>query len=270
MTVGIYVNFAKDINASNTKKFIDFLRKNNIEYFVCDEASDYINENLLPLKKLVDKSDILIVFGGDGTMLKVVNIASEKEKSVLGVNMGKVGFLTDATISDFDEIIKIIKNGFKTSNRVLLEASVSNEVFRAVNEIIISRSDFNVVELEVYIDGYLSDKIVADGVIIATPTGSTAYSLSAGGPVLSPENNAFLITPVCAHNLKSRPMVIADNHEITVKLVGKNKNAALVVDGIKVKDLINENTVMVKKSSIKAKFIIFGKENFYQKLLKKL
>lgn len=220
-------------------------------------------------RKLPNDSERLLAFGGDGTMLDAAVLSAKAGIPVLGVNLGDLGFLTqfDAHVSA-EELARALRSA-TVKRRMLIECSVEKGSFLALNDIVVKSASTRPVSMELYVDGQFSDAYRSDGVIVATPTGSTAYSLSAGGPVLAPELNALVVNAVCPHTLHSRPLVVGSDAEITLRLI-RGGEAELVVDGRSVGRLSPDPVVTVKKGSISALFADAGKNDFYERLLDKM
>ena len=218
--------------------------------------------------------DRILVFGGDGTMLEAVSKASKYNIPILGVNLGNLGFLAKfEQHADPKKIIKALKSK-RILNRFLLETKISYkdsaECYFALNEVVIKSVSTRPVYLNLKIDDVYVDTYHSDGIIISTPTGSTAYSLSAGGPVLSPKVDAVVINPVCPHSLHSRPLVINSDAEIEIEITN-DVETALVVDGKFIGNINNvHNSICINKSKKTAKFIAINGNNFYKKLLEKM
>ena len=210
--------------------------------------------------------ELAIVIGGDGTFLKASRFYASHSIPILGFNVGRLGYLTQARPDEIDEIIKKLKNNdYDVENRLMLKAinqtALNDVVIKGVN---CARSS----TMELFINDKKLCSYVADGLIISTPTGSTAYSLSAGGPVVSPEIECFLIIPICPHTLNMRPIVIPKNEIITIK----NKNEKLNISFDGQVDIIVENEITIKKSEHCAKLLVLNqnKNKFYDILKEKL
>lgn len=211
----------------------------------------------------------LLAFGGDGTMLEAAVRAAEADIPLVGVNCGNLGFLTQFdSANDTDDIIKALLEG-KTVKRMLLECSAGDRSFLALNDIVVKSADTHPVSVQLYVDGQFADAYRSDGMIVATPTGSTAYSLSAGGPVLAPELDALTVNAVCPHTLHSRPLVVGAEALIEMRIMGGD-SALLVVDGSAATALGANATVKVKKAAVSASFVDAGNKGFYEKLLDKM
>jgi len=214
-------------------------------------------------------SDAVLVFGGDGTVLDAIRFAGEKDIAVLGVNLGNMGFL-----SSFEKDVKpqTVLDAFKDgryASHMLLNVEACSLTATALNEVVIKSGGARPIFLDVSVDGRYVDSYHSDGLIISSPIGSTAYSLSAGGPIVAPNVDAFVINPICAHSLHSRPMVVGADSEIAVRL-GGDVSASLIVDGRNCLPFGAGDCVKITRSSHAAKFIALDGGNFYNKLLKKM
>lgn len=220
--------------------------------------------------------DVLFVLGGDGTILTIASECAKRGVKIIGINYGHMGFLAEFEREKLDEAIALVSGGnYKTQRRSMLEISCGEERFFALNDLVIQRSTngkyfSNTVNLHAEIDGATVDNFSSDGIIVSTPTGSTAYSLSAGGSVLAPDINAFILTPVCAHSLHSRPVVYGDNSTLEISPINAKEPLVLIVDGREAGLLQINQTVTVRKSAHTVEFITRNDKNFFNKLLLKL
>lgn len=214
--------------------------------------------------------DKVLVFGGDGTMLDAVSHSLPFDLPVLGVNLGYLGFLTDF---DKDVTAKELADALKSGEYVsksLLQVVQGDKKLLALNDFVVKSVSARPIVIDLFVDGNFADTFKSDGLIVSTPTGSTAYSLSAGGPVVAPDVRAIVVNPICPHSLHSRPLVVSDKAEIVVKISGEDDIAALTIDGLVVKNVNFNDEIFVKTSDKSAKFVSVKKENFYNKLLKKM
>ena len=272
MIVGIYTNLNKDIDGVAAKQLINILVKKNVDYYICSNSIELIKDsNNIAFDKLVDLSDVIFAFGGDGTMLKVVSLSNENQKPIVGVNLGKIGFLTDVAVDQMEKAVdSLIKGNYKIEKRQLLKVKTNQSSYYSLNEAVLQTvSGEHISVVSINIDDSYATTVRSDGVMVSTPTGSTAYSLACNGPILSPNVKAFIVNSICPHSLHSVPMVISDESEVRLKSLSKNMK--LVVDG-KIKEIYqNDNEeIIITKAKHQALFIRFGNENFYQKLLQKL
>ena len=235
--IGIYIKEKayQEIDNEALHSLISSLKNHTSQVFIEDDA-DYQNDSLTKLsnKEFVSKVDLIIVFGGDGTLLNSARKYLKNNIPILGINMGNVGFLTDVKIEDFESIIKDILNGkFEIEERNLVSASFLNETVYGLNEIVIHSGAYT--QLMRYRLS-VNDKVVyeqrSDGLIIATPTGSTAYALSAGGPIIHPSLDVWTILPMLPQSISSRPFVISSKEKVVIRLLkGPLDDAKICADG---------------------------------------
>lgn len=265
MKIGIYINVKyKTEQNAYLEKIYATLNSAQIECLTVEDVGQ--------IKGL----DVLLVLGGDGTILTVASVCAEYGVKILGVNFGHMGFLADFESEQIDQALALIISGkFDTVKRSMLKIEYNSEVYYALNEVVIQRCTSgnafsNTINLHAEIDGSTVDNFSSDGLIISTPTGSTAYSLSAGGSILTPDLNAFIMTPICPHSLHSRPIVFSDKSTVRVNQADKNCRLNITVDGMVVKSFDGFNTVTIKKSDKFLEFISVDLNNFFDKLLIKL
>lgn len=232
----------------------------------------------IPADLFSDHVDLAAVIGGDGTMLHAVSRLGDFEKPVAGINIGTLGFLTSCTDDELDEFAQSVAAGrFTTSVRTLLAATVHRrgrpaEAFTALNEITLARGDTGrLVSLRAKVDGELLNDYRADGLIVATPTGSTAYSLSAGGPLIAPGAAVFLITPICPHSLSQRALVLPDSSvvELSSQSLG-NEPMLFTVDGRDSVRIEPGDHIEVRKSDRSFHLLRLEERSFYEALRQKL
>ncbi len=262
MKVGIFINTTKSQANTAANIFGGMLADNGIE-------SKVVN-----LKEDCKDIDVIAVFGGDGTILRVVDYAIEYDIPVLAINEGTVGFLSSVEGNELEKAVEIIKNGGEIQKRSVIKTYLNDKKFYALNEVIIERistinSMSGVAKLSLEINDQFVDNYNVDGLIVATPTGSTAYSLSAGGSIISPDVNAFIITPICPHSLHNRPIVYSDNSSAKVTVLGNSSKCGLFIDGKYIKEVKVGDTIDVLKSKKNIKFYK-SNEKFFEKLLIKL
>lgn len=244
----------------------------NIELILEKESANMISEeNGLNLDELCKKVDFLVSIGGDGTLLSTVRNSFDFDKPVLGIHMGTLGFLTDIIFDELPTFLNDFKNdNYRIDNRMLVECSVNDKIFVAFNDIVISRRTVSsMIKIKAKIDGNAFNTYSGDGVIISTPTGSTAYNLSVGGPIVYPLTEAFIITPVAPHSLSQRPLVMPADIEIEFKITDK-QGAVLLVDGQDTYEVEDQTVIKVTIANKKAKLIHRTKRNFFEVLDEKL
>ncbi len=258
MKVGIFINTTKSEANKYANKFGALLLNKGIEYKVVN------------LKEDCKDVDVIAVFGGDGTILRVVEYAISYDIPILAVNMGSLGFLTCVESSELEKALEIITAKKPAiEKRSVLKVHYNGEKYYALNEVIVQRNQCGVCKLSLEIGENFVDKIYADGLIISTPTGSTAYSLSAGGAVLTPDINAFIATPICSHSLHNRPIVYNDNNASTIKVLDSSNKCTLFIDGKKITVLNAGEKVEISKSKKMVKFYS-TESSFFEKLIYKL
>ena len=225
-----------------------------------------LGQEVVELDELGDTSgyQYLLVFGGDGTMLYA---ATRSACPVLGINLGNVGFLTQVEADiDAQGIIDTLKD-CDIESKPILEVCINSKRYLALNDFVVKTTSPRPISLSVNVNGSFVDKYHSDGLIVSTPSGSTAYSLSAGGPVVSPDVKAIIINPICAHSLHSRPLIVSDGCTLDITIDGEN--TWLIVDGREQVALGDFTDIRISVSNQKAQFIS-DKKNFYNKLLDKM
>ncbi len=252
-------------------KIKTLFEESNIDLYLEDNSANMISLEGYSLNELCKKVDFLISVGGDGTLLSVVRKSFKYDKAVLGINLGTLGFLTDISMEQLPNFIKDFKNNiYKIDNRMMVEGSVNLNRFVAFNDIVISRKSISsMIRIEGKINGKNFNSYYGDGVIISTPTGSTAYNLSVGGPVVYPLTEAFIITPVAPHSLTQRPLVMPVDYEIEFKIID-NQGAVVIVDGQDIYEVEQNQSIKIKIANKKAKMIHRIQRDFFEVLNEKL
>lgn len=272
MMIGIYTNLHKDIGCEVTRRIVGCLERNGIQYCVIKEAAEILKISGVSKRELVQRASIILTVGGDGTILGVVADAARRGTEILGVNLGNLGFLSEIEMSELENSLKLIAEGkYFIENRSMLAITAAGNTYYALNEAVLSRTDDSrMIDIGVYADSFFIDNYRADGFIVSTPTGSTAYSLSAGGPILSPSVKGFVLTPICSHSLHNKAIVLDDGVRVIIRAGKSNYKNSLSIDGIVVMLGEKFEEVVIKKSHLQAKFIRLSPQNFYKRLLNKL
>ena len=228
------------------------------------------------LDREINNTELVICFGGDGTILHMAKTATRKNVPILGVNMGTLGFMAELEISELNLLAKLANDEYTLDKRMMLDVVVQRDrdiIFHDIglNDVVITKGSVaRIVYLGVKIDGTEAMQCGGDGIIVATPTGSTAYSLSAGGPIVEPGASNMLITPICAHDVMSRCMVASDKRTVTVELVqNARRNAYLSVDGGKSLRLNMGDVTTIRKSNLETKLVRLKDRSFYDVLTMK-
>lgn len=221
--------------------------------------------------------DLLIVLGGDGTLLGIArDINGKYDVPILGVNIGNLGFLSSIEIQDLGEALNKIKNGqYTIQNRILLECSIDNEDDnmngKALNDIVIARGTLSrMAKFEVYIDNKLYYTFKGDGLIVATPTGSTAYSFSAGGPFVYPDVDVITLTPICPHTRGMQPIVLKSSSEILIKAENYNGEIYLTFDGQEARKIKDNTSIKIRKAKDLVKILLFDNYDYFNVLRQKI
>ena len=271
----IVSNLEIDRNKEIIKRIQDYLALKNISCSIADVMQDsfgnYVYTNIPSYTKYI------IALGGDGTILQAAKHALMNHIPILGINTGTLGFLAESRGYHIEEYLeRILQHNFQLESRLMLEVYKDNEFLDyALNDAVIAREGFSrIVSLDVKVDGVSINKYRGDGVVISTPTGSTGYNLSLGGPILSPTSKNVLITPIACHSLYSRPIVLSDKEVVTIELLEsrktQTKEAILTCDGRKNIDLHCHDILTLKPSEDVIELIQFQEHNFFQLCNQKL
>jgi NAD+ kinase len=269
--VGVLMNTSKPNAKEVHAALIDWLKKRNIETIECVGSVD---------DQALARADLFVCFGGDGTILQVAGKMVDRQIPVLGVNMGGLGFLTEVRIEELYDELKLIFSGHhQVQERMLLSARVSSKAkkeserrFQALNDIVVSREGLSrFMSIQVDVGGELATRFYGDGVIVATPTGSTAYSLSAGGPIIHPSLDDLLVTPICAHASAIRPFVVSGSKTIRLQtLSGVNREQALVTADGQVDVQIDQDSVVeITRSASRFQLVKSSKRSYFETLQEK-
>jgi NAD+ kinase len=227
--------------------------------------------NGLDFDTLCQKSDFLVTLGGDGTLISVARRGVKHQKAVMGINLGTLGFLTDIMPDEIDQFLTRFKEDkYRIDHRMMIEATINGESVVAFNDIVLSRQSVNgMIKIDARVNDILFNKYNADGLIISTPTGSTAYNLSCNGPVVYPLTEAFIVTPIAPHSLTQRPLVLPADFKISFE--NKNQECAVaIIDGHDTYKLEPNDAISIKTSEIKGMLIHRSERNYFDVLNKKL
>lgn len=259
------------------KELLPWLRKNGCEVFVDHESAAALNMEGHQRSQIPAMVDCIIVLGGDGTMLSVSRLVGEKGLPILGVNIGGLGFLTAVHKDEVFKILeKVIGGQCPVEERMMLTAGVLRHSeciaeYMVVNDVVVNKGALaRIIDLETYIDNKYIATFKADGLIVSTPTGSTAYALSAGGPIVYPTLNSIILAPICPHTLTNRPIVLPDHVCIDIVMKSMNEDVFLTVDGQVGFSLRKNDVVQVRKSPFKARFFIPCERDYFNILRTKL
>ncbi|MBK8351072.1 MAG: NAD kinase [Saprospirales bacterium] len=283
MTIGIYSRVYKEDHTPYVLELLQQLHKHDIDVLMFDEYHKAIKKNL-PKQKIntfknhsdvKNKVDLLLALGGDGTLLDTLQLVRNSEIPVAGINMGRLGFLADIHKEEIKELVESIQqNTYTIENRVLISVESNKPIFGEVNfglnEFTIHKTDSSsMIVVHVYLNGEFLNSFWADGLIVATPTGSTAYSLSCGGPIMFPDSGAFVITPVAPHNLNARPIIIPDNTILSFEVECRSNNFLCSIDS-RSKHADTTHQLAVKKAPFTLKLVRMPESSYLKTLREKL
>lgn len=259
------------------KKIATRLKTKRYKVYTAPEQKLIPGTELLVSSNELKEMSLIIVLGGDGTYLRAARLLKGHSVPILGFNMGNLGFLTAHSVDDiFATVDDTLKNKMVLHTRVRLHITVKlnsgkHVIYNALNDVVIERGSFSqLISTAVYFDKSLVNHIKADGIIISSPTGSTAYNLAAGGPILHPEVHAIVVTPVAPHSLSTRPLIFPDNKKLVLRLDKNTTLAHLIVDGQKVLELSSEDEVTVTRDKMDHYMIRKPHHNFFELLKEKL
>lgn len=248
-----------------------------VSFVLEDETACLAERNGVPFDRLSEQIDLLLVLGGDGTILWVLRQLREAIKPIAAINTGTLGFLTCATEEESEVLVNAIVAGtYETTDRVVIQGQLERggkviDEFFGLNEVTLCRGvDSRVIHVEAHISGLPANRYTGDGLILATPTGSTAYSLSAGGPLVQPGANVFAVTPICPHTLANRPLVVSADSEIVFEVPEQRDDLALMVDGQLVASIVEPASVSMRKADFSLPLVSLPGQNFFGVLHQKL
>ncbi len=266
----VYTNLEKDPKEEYAKKIRGILKEEKLECVFSRHKEERPAE---------DGVDLVISIGGDGTMISAIRGFKDQNPLFIGLNVGKLGFLTEMTPQTLKaDLKKILSNRYEVEERNALLASIgktSKKQYFAINDVVVGRGQMaRLIGVEIYINLIYVDTYFLDGMIVATSTGSTAYNLSAGGPILKADGGNIVLTPICPHSLRARPLVISEGDTVTMKLISDVKDMKEVpnlnLDGQEIHSLKNDDIITVKASNQKIRILSLRKEHFFKKLRDKI
>ena len=273
--IAVIPNSTKDKDYRFTKELVSVL-SGRAEVFLPEAERGSGLNAVFKGDDLFEDADGVIILGGDGTMLQVAEPCGRNGIPVMGINLGKIGFMTEVEVEDMRSACdRMLSGDYEVEKRMMMEITVEGDsqrqVFTALNDAVISKTDAEMISTELFANDEKVSEYISDGLIISTPTGSTGYSLSAGGPVADPVMELFIATPICAHMLAARPMLLSSQKTIGVRLSdGGNRTATLTVDGEDKCVLHVSDRIIVRRSVNSLKIIKLGKQSFYYTMMTKL
>jgi NAD+ kinase len=275
--VGLVVKRNKPAALALARTLVRYFTRRRIAVLVDEEGGARLSGVATASKPdLVRRCDLLVVLGGDGTLLSVARLVGARRVPVVGVNLGHLGFLTEVTAEEtLDTIGEVLRGHFETAPRLMLRAAVVRSgrrlsAHQVLNDVVINKGALSrIIDLETYVDGTYLCTYRGDGLIVATPTGSTAYSLSAGGPIVQPSVGVILLSPICPHTLTNRPMVLDERARVDVVLRSA-EDVSITLDGQEGVPLAKGDVVHVRRSPNRVALVRAPKRTYYDLLRSKL
>lgn len=275
--VAIIANTTRERAIKAAIMAIGLLKARGVEIIVDESTAGHLGEEsalcrVAPKDDFGKLADVVITFGGDGTLLSIARLLIHADVPIMGINVGRLGFLAEFSADEVPDAIECLLSGaYRIVDRSTLVVETEALSGIAVNEILVERSaEAKMISVRAYVDDHHVADYSADGVIIATPTGSTAYSLAAGGPIVAPSAAALCITPIAPHTLTLRPLIINDDSEIRLELLHSNAVAQIVADGIVIGTIGSQNHVLIRKSAQRVKLIKRAESTYFDLLREKL
>ena len=279
MKLGIIPNINKDKDLNVTRSILLWFANKDAELMLesdIAEKLEYKNSGF-SREKIYSSSDVVIVLGGDGTLLNIARQSARYDVPLFGINLGHLGFLAEAEISDmYLSLDKIMEGDYNIEKRMMLEALVEDDEnngkeFLALNDFSVTKGmTSRMITISTYINDSFFELYSADGVVISSPTGSTAYSLSAGGPIVSPELKVLIITPICPHTIHNRSIVVSEKDEVKIVIGDENPEVMLSVDGQDSYKLSSGKVVRIRSSSFVTNLVKLKQRSFFDVLRRKI
>ena len=276
---GIISKPNRELLSSVVPPLIQWLRERKIEVFVDQETEDCVGPGapIVARDGLASQVDLLIVLGGDGTLLSAARALGNHKVPILAVNLGGLGFLTSVTLDELYPLLEQVVTGkHRTSERMMLDATIvrggqAAEMQCALNDAVVNKAALaRMLDFDVHVDGNHVGRYRADGLVVATPTGSTAYSLAAGGPIIDPDLDAFVITPICPHMLTNRPLVVPDTARIDLDFTAADEPVYITLDGQIGFQLKPKDRVTITKSKSRVALVRPPSKTYFEVLRNKL
>ncbi len=272
MIIALCPNEEKKQSFDLASKIQEYLTRHGVTVVAEDDKASRIGAK--PISSVDPKKiKFLIAMGGDGTILRLSHQFSGLEAAIVGINLGYLGFMADIPVSDlYPSLDDLLQGAFSIEERLMIEATIESQKFLAANDIVLHRAkNPSLVEMAVYVNGFYFNSFLGDGLILATPNGSTAYSLAAGGPILTPDLHALVLTPICAHTISNRPIVLSANHEIEIQYLSENKSSIEVrADGLDAGELRSKEFCKISKSAKKFRLVKLHRNDYFSTLRNKL
>lgn len=272
MIIALFANLERPNAETHAKSIREFLSKNHVTVAAEDAVANTLGAQPL---STVDPSTVnfILSLGGDGSILRLFHKYPELDAPIIGVNLGGLGFMTDIKLEHVYESLQAILEGkYHLQERMMMQGKTEdNQTCQAINEIVVHRAQNpSLIDLAIYVDGKYLNTFAADGIIVATPNGSTAYSLAAGGPILAPELEGFVITPICPHTITNRPIVLMPKREVKICYLSEFEVSEVTYDGVASYPLSKGQTFTITKSAKKFRLVNLLNYDFFATLRTKL
>jgi len=276
-TIGLIINSYKEQIVHIGRQVIALLREQNVHVLAMGEEADALKIPAVQAEQFCNEAQIVLVIGGDGTMLRAARTVYGKEIPILGINQGYLGFLTEVEVEHLDKALEQLLSGsYQVERRMMLNAAVYRDGVciadvNALNDMVVTKGALSrIIRTELYLDDEMVERHYGDGLIFSTPTGSTGYSLSAGGPIVYPSVDVCIMAPICSHSLVSRPMIFSPDHTLTVRMESVGAPAMLTVDGQNGVELQQGDLIHIKKAEHDTCLVVLEQRNFFAVLQGKL
>lgn len=281
MIISVFPYLENENAIEITRSVLNELSMLDCSVYVTDECENLLSDYTVTfgdIDKIMGLCDIAVAVGGDGTTLRIAKKAALHNKNVLGINGGRLGFMSGIEANELHLLRQVIVEGrYSVENRMMLRADIFEQdklvdTYHCLNDMVVTRGDFaRLIDIDISCENREVLDVRADGVIISTPTGSTAYSMAAGGPIVSPDTDCFIVTPICPHSLIDRSIVFPSNKELEVCVHNDvNNNAVLTADGKTPLQITSNSRIVISKSEYVAKLIKIKPDNFYEIIKKKI
>ena len=276
-TIGLIINSYKEQIVQIGRQVITLLREQNVNVVAMGEEAEALALNAVSAETFCNEAQMVLVIGGDGTMLRAARTVYSKEIPILGINQGYLGFLTEVEVEHLDKAIaQLLSGNYQVERRMMLNAAVYRDGVciadvNALNDMVVTKGALSrIIRTELYLDEELVEQHYGDGLIFSTPTGSTGYSLSAGGPIVYPSIDVCIMAPICSHSLISRPVIFSPEHTLTVRMESVSTPAMLTVDGQNGVELQQGDLIHIRKAEHDTCLLVLEQRNFFAVLQGKL
>ena len=271
MKIALFPRIDKETSKRLAMGVLEFLAKRGVMVVMDDESAPFFD---VPPISSIDLNEIhfFISMGGDGTILRLIHKYRCFEVPIIGINIGHLGFMADIPISDiYPSLTELLEGRYTIENRLILEGQLEDQTGFAINDIVFHRSqNSSLVEIAIKVDGNHINTFESDGVIFATPNGSTAYSLAAGGPILTPRLDAIVLTPICPHTISNRPIVLMPDHEIQIQYLSAYDPIEVVLDGISHFSMSSGDTFTMRRHQNHFRIVSLKRHDYFSTLRTKL